>query len=208
LPVQAQAQSLFATPVVVAMVPEAEKLNAELKRVIAARETSHPSTDHSNQGGYQSTWDMAEWGGPAMETLLATVKALASKATQTRDGKPVNPEWKLNSWANVNRSGQSNEPHTHPGSFWSASYYVDDGGIGANPKLGGEFTIQDPRGVAPAMFQPMLTFAGPGGISAGTTELLSPRTGMIVLFPSWLQHGVRPYLGSDTRISIAINLFV
>jgi hypothetical protein len=29
---------------------------------------------------------------------------------------------------------------------------------------------------------------------------------MLVMFPSWLQHSVRPYLGSGTRISIAVNV--
>jgi len=31
---------------------------------------------------------------------------------------------------------------------------------------------------------------------------------MLVAFPSWLQHAVRPYRGTGTRISIAINLSV
>ena len=208
VPVNAQMQQLFPTPVVVGIVSDADRLNGALKDLIFARERTHPTTDHSNQGGYQSTWDMEDWGGAPVATLIATVKALATKATLSRDGKAVSPPWKVNCWANVNRSGQSNEPHTHPGSFWSASYYVDDGGIGADPSLGGEFTIQDPRGVAPAMFQPMLTYAGPGGASAGTTELLRPQAGMVVLFPSWLQHGVRPYKGTATRISIAMNLFL
>ena len=62
----------------------------------------------------------------------------------------------MNAWANVNRSGHGNEFHTHPGCFWSGTYYVDDGGIGADPSLGGEFEIQDPRGIAPAMYRPDL----------------------------------------------------
>ena len=37
-----------------------------------------------------------------------------------------------------NRSGHGNEFHSHPGSFWSGVYYVDDGGIAADPSLGGE----------------------------------------------------------------------
>jgi len=38
----------------------------------------------------------------------------------------------------VNRSGHGNEYHSHPGSYWSGVYYVDDGGIAADPSLGGE----------------------------------------------------------------------
>jgi len=71
--------------------------------------------------------------------------------------------------------------------------------------LGGEFEIQDPRGPAPVMYAPLLTFAVPGGLTLGSSELLSPRAGMMVLFPSWLMHAVRPYHGTQTRISMAFN---
>jgi uncharacterized protein (TIGR02466 family) len=112
----------------------------------------------------------------------------------------------MNAWANVNRHGQGNEFHTHPGAFWSATYYVRDGGVADDPSLGGEFEIQDPRGIAPAMLAPLIAFAIPGGQSAGASELIRPRAGLMVLFPSWLSHGVRPYAGQDVRISIALNL--
>ena len=71
---------------------------------------------------------------------------------------------------------------------------------------GGEFEVQDPRGVAPVMYAPLLTFAGPNGPSLGASELIRPVAGMMVLFPSWLQHAVRPYQGDAVRISIAFNL--
>ena len=118
----------------------------------------------------------------------------------------VGGDWRLNAWANINRAGHGNEFHTHPGCYWSGTYYVDDGGIGADPSLGGEFEMQDPRGVAPAMYAPLLCFATPGGRSAGASELIRPRAGLLVLFPAWLSHGVRPYRGDRMRISIAFNL--
>ena len=40
-------------------------------------------------------------------------------------------------WANINRKGEGNAFHSHPGAFWSGVYYVDDGGIVADPSLGG-----------------------------------------------------------------------
>ena len=58
----------------------------------------------------------------------------------------------------------------------------------ADHALGGAFEIQDPRGVAPAMYAPLLGFAMPGGQSAGASELIYPESGQFVLFPSWLQH--------------------
>jgi uncharacterized protein (TIGR02466 family) len=45
----------------------------------------------------------------------------------------------------------------------------------------------------------------PGGQSAGASELIHPRSGQLVLFPSWLLHAVRPYRGDRERISVAFN---
>ena len=52
----------------------------------------------------------------------------------------------------------------------------------------------------------MLWFAMPGGQSIGASELLRPKPGLLLLFPSWLSHAVRPYRGAGVRISIAINM--
>ncbi len=204
--VKADVLKLFATPVVIAQLPDAEALSQDLKRIILDRMAQDPGTQHSNLGGWQSSWDMDTWGGPSLKRVLNAARGLANQLTVDRQGKRVQVPWKMNCWANVNRSGHGNEFHTHPGSFWSGTYYVDDGGIGENPALGGEFEVQDPRGVGPAMYAPMLTFAGPDCASLGASQTLTPRSGMIMMFPSWLQHAVRPYSGEHERISIAFNL--
>jgi len=196
---QAEIRSYFATPVVVATLPEAAGLNAELTRIILERERADQGVSHSNLGGWQSSWDFETWGAPAAGRLLDAARELATRMTCDRAGKPVRVAWKTNAWANVNRRSHGNEFHTHPGAYWSGTYYVDDGGIGDDHALGGEFEMQDPRGVAPAMYAPMLGFAVPGGQSAGASELIHPKSGQLVLFPSWLLHADRE------RISVAFN---
>jgi uncharacterized protein (TIGR02466 family) len=197
--------NLFPTPLVIATMPDADALNPELKRIILAREAATESVQRSNQGGWQSTWDLYEWGGAPLQKVLSFARAIADEVTVDRAGKRHELAWRINCWANVNRLGHGNQFHTHPGALWSATYYVDDGGIGADPSLGGEFEIQDPRGVAPVMYAPYLTFPGPDGLALGEAQRLTPRAGMCVVFPSWLSHGVRPYRGTRERISIAIN---
>ena len=196
----------FATPMAELDLPESAGVNEALRQVILAREEKNPSTQHSNLGGWQSSWDLENWGGDAARRLLRSARSLARRLTRDRAGKPVEIEWLANAWANVNRTGNGNEFHTHPGAFWSATYYVDDGGASGDRTLGGEFEIQDPRGVAPAMLAPDLTFSFPGGQSVGASELIAPRAGLLLMFPSWLSHAVRPYRGGGTRISVAINL--
>ena len=199
-------RTYFATPVAVTRLPDAQAVNEALRRTILDRAETTPTTEHSNLGGWQSQWDLQAWGGDAGRRVLDAASALATRLTADRAGQPVRIAWKMNAWANVNQSGHGNEFHTHPGSYWSGTYYVDDGGIGQNPALGGEFELQDPRGIAPAMYAPMLAFNFPGGLSAGVSELIQPQSGMLILFPAWLSHGVRPYSGTGTRISIAFNM--
>ena len=202
---QAEIRSYFATPVVIATLPDAAELNAELRRVILERERDDQGVSHSNLGGWQSSWDLETWGGPAAGRLLGAARELATRMTCDRAGKAVRVTWMTNAWANINRRSHGNEFHTHPGAYWSGTYYVDDGGIGDDHALGGEFEMQDPRGVAPAMYAPLLGFAVPGGQSAGASELIYPKSGQLVLFPSWLLHAVRPYRGDRERISVAFN---
>ena len=199
-------QPLFATPVAFAPLPKSEAINATLRETILARSENHPSTAHSNLGGWQSSWDLPEWGGDETRYLLAFVRQLGDKFTADRTGQPAPQTWRLNAWANINRAGHGNEFHTHPDCMWSAVYYVDDGGAGEDPSLGGEFEIQDPRGVAPAMYRPEIVPAVPDGPSMGASEVIRPAAGTVIMFPSWLSHAVRPYTGTGTRISIAINL--
>ncbi len=200
-----QVISIFATPIVLNDVPDAATLNTELRRTILEREKSHPGTEHSNLGGWQSEWDMDRWGGAAAIKLLAIARNTANRVTTNRQGQSVNVTWKANMWANINRTGHGNEFHSHPGSFWSAVYYVDDGGIDADPALGGELEFMDPRGPGPAMYAPHLAF-GSAGLSVGANETIRPRTGRMVMFPAWVLHQVRPYRGTAERISIALNL--
>src|SRR5688572_21362894 len=54
--------NLFATPLLIATLPEAQAINTELKRMILAREAASGSAQRS-VGGWQSPWDMHQWGG-------------------------------------------------------------------------------------------------------------------------------------------------
>jgi len=203
---QVQIRNLFPTPIAIFAVPNAEKINAALEAKIVEREKAVTSVHHSNWGGWQSPTDFPDWCGEEGKQVLSIAQQIATSLTCDRVGKPVNVNWRMNAWANVNRLGQGNEFHTHPGAYWSATYYVRDGGAGSDPSLGGEFEIQDPRGVGPAMLAPELAIKTPGGQSVGANEMVRPTAGNLVMFPSWLSHGVRPYTGKDVRISIALNL--
>ena len=200
-----EVRGLFATPVAALMLPDAEARNAELEEIILRRRTEHGSIGASNIGGWHSSRDLAQWGGKRIEEVLTVARSVVTQMTSDRDGKSVRPNWLVEAWANVNAAGDSNSCHYHPGSFWSGSYYVRDGGCADDPSLGGEFEMFDPRGPAPMMQAPSLKFAGEDGRSAGSAETIRPRAGLMFIFPSFLLHAVRPYRGTQLRISIAFN---
>lgn len=199
-------RQIFPTTVAALEVPDAPALNAQFRETILRRRAEYPSVRASNAGGWHSERDLPEWGGAAAAKVLAMAQAVASQLTTDRRGQARPVLWRVTAWANVNGPGDANICHYHPGSFWSGTYYVADGGAASDPALGGEFEMLDPRGPAPSMFAPTLAVAGEGGLAMGATETIRPRPGLLFLFPSWLMHQVRPYRGSGERISVAFNL--
>ena len=201
-------RGLFATPVAALEVPDALARNTILTSTILKRRRETPSVQASNAGGWHSDRDIISWGGAPVREILDMAKELANRMTANREGKPARPDWSEMAWANVNGPGDANICHYHPGSFWSGTYYVEDGGCASDPSLGGEFEMLDPRGAGPGMYAPTLKFSGEDGQSVGAAETIRPRPGLLMLFPSWLFHQVRPYRGTGLRISIAFNLSV
>ena len=199
-------RGLFATPVAAVLVPESAERNRELTEIILRRRAATESIQASNAGGWHSDRDIASWGGTRVAEVLDLGRQVANQLTADRAGRKISPKWTLQAWANVNGPGDGNISHYHPGSFWSGTYYVEDGGCGADPNLGGEFEMLDPRGPGPGMYAPALQFAAEGVAAAGAGETIRPRPGLLFVFPSWLFHQVRPYRGSGLRISIAFNL--
>lgn len=204
-----QAVSLFDTPVIIDRLPDAEAVNHGLKQLILARRDADTGVEVSNVGGWHSGRDMTEWGGEAAGLLLKRIVVAADRFTVDVGAEPGKPRyrWHPEMWANVSPPGASNQYHAHPGAFWSAIYYVDDGYSRSDDKtLGGELVLMDPRMPAIRMNTPDLRFRRPGQPPDQEEKFMRPESGRIVLFPAWLSHAVRPYRGDGLRISVAVNL--
>lgn len=207
-------QRLFVTPLALVDHPAAAELNEALKAEIAQRRTEdNLGVRHSNLGGWQSAADFTEWTGAGATALTAFARELAYELTAVQHPAHglVLPEfdWKINAWANVNHSGDANALHAHPGAFWSGVYWVDDGHSDeAQEATGGELEFHDPRGVMPSMYNPELRMRVADCLSAGLTTAITPKSGTLVMFPSWLQHAVTRVNATRPRISIAFNFSV
>ncbi len=206
-----QIKSLFPTPLVTCDLDGSESLIPALRERILKRAAEVPGVSRSNEGGWQSAPDFPEWSGSSGEALTAAITEIVNRFTvvNTDSGlQRLTLNWRLQAWANVNRRGHANAAHFHPGAFWSAVFYVDDGGIDGKPDLGGAIEFADPRGPAPVMYAPNVKMGIEGCVLAGLQERVFPRTGQLLLFPAWLGHSVAPYTGDRTRISVTINYCV
>ncbi|TVV74494.1 TIGR02466 family protein [Sphingomonas solaris] len=201
---------LFETPVYSLVVPDHAALDAALRAAILSRRAGERSVSLSNVGGWQSSANMSGWGGEAAAGLARHVAGLCNTVV-SRMHAPGAPgvEWQCEMWANVNEAGHSNQSHWHPGSFLSAVYYVDNGYGGSDDRsLGGELVFIDPRMPYLRMRTPDLRHRGADGSADEQETWMRPQPGMLVVFPSFLAHSVRPYQGAGTRISIAVNMLV
>jgi uncharacterized protein (TIGR02466 family) len=155
----------------------------------------------TNRGGWHYAFDLFNLEEPLVvefrhqmeQHVQAFLNHFRSEGNKKKDS------FCLKGWINVNRAGDSNVLHCHPGSFVSATYYVK---VPTDMK-GGEIVFRDPRGPAVAMYET------PGielpWVGSGTGIPFSPATGQLLLFPAWLEHRVEPFEGTGERISIAFN---
>lgn len=202
-----EVRSLFPTPFVYAPVSQPEALNEALRRVILSRAADGAGVALSNAGGWQSPDDFGAWAGEPGRLLLDLARRLGDSVTgivQQGQFQRGAPEWKVNAWANINFAGDLNKVHHHPGAYWSGVYWVS---IDSKAE-GGAFEAHDPRGVLPTIYAPQLRYALPGCLAAGGADYITPKPGVMALFPAWLQHAVLPHASPEPRISVAFNLCV
>ena len=99
-------------------------------------------------------------------------------------------------WAIINEKNAWNQKHHHSNSDLSAAYYVS-----AHENCG-DIVFYDPR-PAPVHNHPISRT--PNKLNA-TVNSIKPEPGMLVLFPSYLEHSVNPNLSDKKRIVISFNI--
>ncbi len=197
---RAKLTNLFSTPFMLHIWSDAADLNEALRTRILAHEQASAGENKTNVGGWHSDTGQLEFCGDAGRRLIRHMYAMADEATRrvlTEYGHPPRTmRWTLYAWANVNHPGDFNRVHTHPGSTWSGTYYVDTGDL-EDPEAGTPIQFVDPCQGRANLFLPPLV---PSGF------IQRPEPGMMILFPSYLPHMVFAHRGNRPRISIAFNL--
>jgi uncharacterized protein (TIGR02466 family) len=192
----------FATPLLQLRNQLDAATNQALVAAVLAREGARKGITRSNVGGWHSEDDLFEWREPAIGALKRVIGEGLKRVTSFTAGKggEVSGDFSAVAWANVNRKGDFNRLHNHPGFVWSGVYYAQAGDAPADRPDSGLLELVDPR-VGVDMI------AVPGDPYGGAIAV-KPEDGMLVMFPSWLQHSVAPYRGEVPRISIAFNVAI
>lgn len=195
----------FATPIITYPWADSEELNAALKALILEREAGgEKGVERSNVGGWHSRADLFEWDSPAVRTLNDRVRQVVVEVTRTAlsfgQARRFRATYRMGAWANVMRNGHYHSVHNHPGHTWSGVYYVDIGAPEPDRRFNGALELLDPRLGANMVTMPSNPFE--------FRYTVPPRPGLMVVFPSWLNHLVHPFFGAGERISVAFNVRV
>ncbi len=187
----------FSTPIQQMQFENTGEFNAEIARRVLAMRERLPSERYSNMGGWHSDSHFLQNLGEPYANQLVNMFMQGVHATLDAlvDMGPVELETVVEAWANVNLRGDSNVLHIHPGSPWSGVYYV-----ATEPNARGDIYFMDPRPAALMSLHPLNPF------NVMSPVVLPPVEGTMLVFPSFMYHGVRPYQGDAPRISIAFNL--
>ena len=186
-----QAFDLFPTRIWQAQLSDLRpQFDSWVQAVLQMRAVNPKPAGRTNRMGWNSE-DMAVLDQPLFAPLREAVRVACADVLRDM-GAPGIP-FDLQSWVNLHDRGGFNFLHVHEGSLLSGSFYLQV------PPGSGKFVFRDPR---PGVVHGYVKGAVPNGYS---DIRLTPETGLLVLFPCWMEHFVEPHDSDIPRITIAFN---
>ena len=158
----------------------------EMKNEIYRLTTIPTDVKKSNYGGWQSDIRLHE--NTAFKPLCDYVGGMCARVFKVKGAKFHQM------WACINKKHDQNLIHSHTNNYnLSGVYYLNV------PRDSGDIVFRDPR---PGANQaPYRLFK-----DDGDSEYFMPSEGMIILFPSYLEHFVLPNRSDGDRISMSFDL--
>jgi uncharacterized protein (TIGR02466 family) len=159
---------------------------------VLSLETAMPGLQRSNRGGWHSDNNLHRAPNDATRRIFDALHAFTKRALYSYARRDV-PVQITMAWANVNRAGDWNEPHTHLPDEWAGVVYLAIPPPAVGGQREGELLLMNP-----------LPLGGQWGRE--TAVKYQPRVGGLVLFPSFLAHMAAPHRHpNEARVSIAFN---
>jgi uncharacterized protein (TIGR02466 family) len=169
--------------------------NAAIETYCLQRKAASAGRVISNGGGWQS--DNLDLATPELAALFAEVQKQLDDVHRAFDFNKAMHQVITEAWININQRGHFNYSHDHPGSLFSAVYYVKGGADK------GALEFKTP--IAPHTYTISDELVGAFNAFTGHAMVIPPVTGDLLIFPSWLLHRVNMSQSDEDRISIAFN---
>jgi uncharacterized protein (TIGR02466 family) len=194
-------EALFVTPLYRASL--GTRLNRDLEAaslLIAAEDKAGRrwAREHGYKGytSYAALDDLP-LRAPAFADLVKVIDRHVATFVRHADFDLSRRKLKLDSlWVNVMRNGAIHAPHIHPHAVVSGTYYV------RVPPGSGAIRFEDPRLGLMMAAPPRRKMARPANRAFVD---VAPKPGLLLLWESWLRHGVQESTAREPRISVSFN---
>ena len=192
-------RNLFATRLYEAMIEDEHLLGELAYSIRSLADEDEAGKRWSRDKGYKGYTSYASLNDlPRRDPAFGDLKRVLS-AHAVRFAKELAWEVrpKLDSiWANLLRAGGHHSAHIHPHSILSGTLYVEV------PEGSGPIRFEDPR-LPMMMAAPVRRDRAPEDLQPFVA--VQPRSGLLLMWESWLRHEVLPGTAKADRLSISFN---
>lgn len=172
------------------------------------RNTKFFDTQHGEV--FESHFDLFSWPDPEVAELTAFChRGVASVVAKLNDYSQPELDalsFEYQAWFHITRNGGYQSLHNHPNASWSGIYCVDPGDSVEERPDSGSVRFRNPNQNA-GMFadggnRSLAEPYGLGGVQ------IKHEPGKLLIFPSYLEHEVFPYIGQRPRLVVAFNCWI
>jgi len=203
----------FAVPFALCQHPDPAALNERLRELFLARESAgeryanaQPFVQRS-ESVFESNFQLFDWPDVPVAQLRDYCWAQLYRAIRELNGYDLaqlrNLHIAAESWFHITRKGGYFALHNHPMASWSGVYCVSAGDDQSGITDSGLLSFVSPM-AANTMYLDMAIARMGHPYSYGPRQF-KLEAGQLILFPSWVLHEVRPYVGDGERLTVAFN---
>tara|TARA_Y100000590_G_scaffold150593_1_gene172996 strand:+ start:1400 stop:2002 length:603 start_codon:yes stop_codon:yes gene_type:complete len=186
----------FSTPVWTSIIPNHEKINKSILSYIYDLKTKDPmGLKRSNFKGWHSNY--FDLNDPKTKEFINSIQNPLKELFNDMEWDLSKQKVRISSmWSIINKKEALNGRHIHGNNYISAAYYVKA------PQKCGNIVFYDPRS-APTFHHPITK--KPNQLNSNSHSI-TPKEGLLVLFPSYLHHSVEVNESNEERIVISFNI--
>lgn len=203
----------FSVPFIISQYHNHTILNDKLTELFLKKESlgEKHSNNHElvvrNDKLFESSFDLFEWHDECIEELRDFCWKILYQAIGKINNYDIKTLQKMHignsAWYHITRKGGYFGIHNHANASWSGVYCVKEGEQVEGCPESGQLNFISPL-TQTLSFTDKSVLGMKGQYSRGNLPV-TLKPGQLIIFPSWLLHEVKPYLGEKERITVAFN---